>query len=210
MLGVEIVPSLVAFGRANLDRVGRGWAHIEQADPGVLGWPTRAPYDRVLVSAEARSLPEELAAQLADDGVMVLPVDGRWWCSARAGPDPDRAARPLRIRAARRRLRGSGREVDDVVRVVVPRLDEVDEVGDRVDDVGGPVGEALHLVAPGRRRSAPGSSAARPPGRRSRRCPSGRRPSRWSRSARRCGSAPSASSAGSACRRSTARRRSPW
>ena len=45
--------------------------------------------------------------------------------------------------------------------------------------------------------------------RRSRRCPSGRRPSRWSRSARRSRSAPSASSAGWACRRSTARPRWP-
>ena len=75
--GVEVVPDLVAFGRANLAPLHLAHARVEQALPDVLGWPARAPYDRVLVSAEARELPEELVAQLADDGVLVVPVAGR-------------------------------------------------------------------------------------------------------------------------------------
>lgn len=76
VVGVELEPELVAFGRANLERTGRPWARIEQAQPGVLGWPDEAPYARVLVSAEPRSLPQELVDQVAVGGRMVIPVDG--------------------------------------------------------------------------------------------------------------------------------------
>ena len=74
--GVELEPDLVAFGRANLARGGWTWARIDPAEPGVLGDPSGAPYDRVLVSAEARALPAELVAQLGEEGRMVAPVDG--------------------------------------------------------------------------------------------------------------------------------------
>ena len=76
MLGVELEPELVAFGSANLTRTGRPWASIRQATPGVLGDPDGAAYDRVLVSAMAESLPASLVEQLADDGVLVVPVAG--------------------------------------------------------------------------------------------------------------------------------------
>ena len=72
----ELEPSLVRFGSDNLARTGQPWASIRQAQPGVLGWPAGAPYDRVLVSAEPDTLPDELVEQLADDGVMVIPVAG--------------------------------------------------------------------------------------------------------------------------------------
>jgi protein-L-isoaspartate(D-aspartate) O-methyltransferase len=76
VIGVELEPELVAFGRANLDRVGRPWARIEAAEPGLLGWPAGSPYDRILVSAEPRALPQELVAQLVVGGRMVIPVNG--------------------------------------------------------------------------------------------------------------------------------------
>jgi protein-L-isoaspartate(D-aspartate) O-methyltransferase len=76
VVGVELVPELVTFGVANLARVQRLWARIVEAEPDVLGWPTEAPYDRVLVSAEARELPQALVGQLAEDGRMVIPVSG--------------------------------------------------------------------------------------------------------------------------------------
>jgi protein-L-isoaspartate(D-aspartate) O-methyltransferase len=76
VVGVELEPELVDFGRRNLRRVDRPWARIEQAEPGRLGWPEEAPYDRILVSAEARELPQELVDQLTGAGRMVLPVFG--------------------------------------------------------------------------------------------------------------------------------------
>lgn len=76
VVGVELEPELVAFGSANLGATGCRWASIQQAEPGVLGAPALAPYDRILVSAEATDLPQQLVDQLADGGRMVLPVAG--------------------------------------------------------------------------------------------------------------------------------------
>lgn len=82
VLGVELEPELVTFGRANLAVAGSNGvdvsrARIEQAEAGVLGWPRAAPYRRILVSAEASEVPAELVAQLTDDGRMVIPVRRR-------------------------------------------------------------------------------------------------------------------------------------
>jgi protein-L-isoaspartate(D-aspartate) O-methyltransferase len=74
--GVERVPELVTFGAANLDRARMPWARLALATPGTLGSPEDAPFDRVLVSAEASTLPRALVDQLAPDGVMVIPVKG--------------------------------------------------------------------------------------------------------------------------------------
>lgn len=71
--GVELVPELVEFSREALgDR--QPWVSVSQATSGQLGLPERAPYDRILVSAEAAEMPEGLLAQLAEDGLMVVPV----------------------------------------------------------------------------------------------------------------------------------------
>jgi protein-L-isoaspartate(D-aspartate) O-methyltransferase len=75
--GVELVPELTAWGRANLARYDVGWASIHQADPDRLGLPEHAPYDRILVSAEAPELPAPLVEQLGPGGRMVIPVAGR-------------------------------------------------------------------------------------------------------------------------------------
>jgi protein-L-isoaspartate(D-aspartate) O-methyltransferase len=77
VVGVELEPDLVAFGGKNLAATQQPWARIEQADADVLGWPEQAPYDRVLVSAEATRMPRELVGQLVGDGRMVVPVNGR-------------------------------------------------------------------------------------------------------------------------------------
>jgi protein-L-isoaspartate(D-aspartate) O-methyltransferase len=68
VLGVELEPDLVAFGSANLARTSQPWASIREATPGVLGAPSGAPWDRILVSASPRSLPPSLVSQLADRG----------------------------------------------------------------------------------------------------------------------------------------------
>lgn len=84
VFGVEIVAELVDFGGANLAGTGRTWGHIERAAPGVLGLPHHAPYDRILVSADAGKVPGELLDQLSPTGTLVLPVAGSM---LRIGPD---------------------------------------------------------------------------------------------------------------------------
>lgn len=90
VLGLELEPDLVAVGAANLaaqlDPTHRRNARIEQARPGALGDPEGAPYDRVLVSADARELPEVLVAQLGTDARMVVPVHGTMLL-VRTGPE---------------------------------------------------------------------------------------------------------------------------
>lgn len=43
-------------------------------DDGTLGWPEHAPFDRIVVTAGGPSVPEPLLEQLADPGILVIPV----------------------------------------------------------------------------------------------------------------------------------------
>jgi protein-L-isoaspartate(D-aspartate) O-methyltransferase len=43
---------------------------------GTLGWPEEAPFDRIVVTAGAPCVPETLKGQLADGGMLVVPVGG--------------------------------------------------------------------------------------------------------------------------------------
>ena len=77
VLGVELVPELVAWSRENLEGYAMPWVTVLQAREGELGLPDEAPFDRILVSAEAGELPKTLVDQLAYGGLMVVPVAGR-------------------------------------------------------------------------------------------------------------------------------------
>lgn len=77
VLGVERHASLIERARPALELYNDGQAEIRLAARGVLGVPEEAPFDRILVSAEARRLPDALVEQLADGGVMVIPVAGK-------------------------------------------------------------------------------------------------------------------------------------
>lgn len=74
--GVELREDLATWGGQNVAATGMGWAHVHQAEPEVLGRPAAAPYQRILVSAEAQEVPAQLTEQLADGGRLVLPVRG--------------------------------------------------------------------------------------------------------------------------------------
>ncbi|MEP7331975.1 MAG: protein-L-isoaspartate carboxylmethyltransferase, partial [Terracoccus sp.] len=49
------------------------------------GAPGQGPYDRILVSADARQLPQPLVELLADDGRLVVPVRGAMTLVVRRG-----------------------------------------------------------------------------------------------------------------------------
>jgi protein-L-isoaspartate(D-aspartate) O-methyltransferase len=93
VLGLELEPDLVRTGRLNLARGDWPWARIEQADPESYGDAAGAPYDRILVSAEAQELPASLVGQLTPSGRMVVPVDG---VMLLVRAQPDRAAKVSR------------------------------------------------------------------------------------------------------------------
>lgn len=71
--GIEIIPELVKFGRENLAKYNFPNAEILQAGKK-LGFPKHAPYDKILVSAEAKNFPQGLTDELKEGGVMVIPV----------------------------------------------------------------------------------------------------------------------------------------
>jgi protein-L-isoaspartate(D-aspartate) O-methyltransferase len=72
--GLERIPELVKFGRQNLAKYNFPWASIYKASERVVGLPNKAPYDRILVSAAAKIIPDELLDQLAAPGRLVIPV----------------------------------------------------------------------------------------------------------------------------------------
>lgn len=49
----------------------------QKVGDGSLGFPEHAPYDRIMVTAAAREVPETLFAQLSPGGIMVLPLEER-------------------------------------------------------------------------------------------------------------------------------------
>lgn len=76
VVGVELEPELARWGAGNLAGLDVPWAAVHEAEPGILGDPQHGPWDRILVSAEAATLPRALLDQLADPGRLVVPVAG--------------------------------------------------------------------------------------------------------------------------------------
>lgn len=70
---IERIPALLDRSRALLDDLGNRNIRFRLGD-GTLGWPELAPFDRILVSAAAASVPEALTGQLSDNGLLVAPV----------------------------------------------------------------------------------------------------------------------------------------
>lgn len=74
VFGVEKIPELVSFGKKNLSKYDFNNATILEAGE-TLGLPTEAPFDKILVSASAKEIPQELIDQLKVGGIMVIPVE---------------------------------------------------------------------------------------------------------------------------------------
>jgi protein-L-isoaspartate(D-aspartate) O-methyltransferase len=71
---IEIVPELARTAQDNLRRaLYDEWVTAIQGD-GSLGYREHAPYDRILVTAAAPSIPSPLIEQLKDGGFLVIPV----------------------------------------------------------------------------------------------------------------------------------------
>jgi len=72
---IERLPELSERARENVERAGLVGVHYRVGD-GSLGWPEEAPFDRVIVTAGAPTMPVSLVQQLRDGGSMVIPVGG--------------------------------------------------------------------------------------------------------------------------------------
>jgi protein-L-isoaspartate(D-aspartate) O-methyltransferase len=59
-----------------MSALGYNNIHVHTGD-GTLGWPDSAPYDGIIVTAAAPSVPRPLLKQLKEGGRVVIPVGGR-------------------------------------------------------------------------------------------------------------------------------------
>jgi protein-L-isoaspartate(D-aspartate) O-methyltransferase len=73
VISIERYRTLAEAARIRLATLGYGNVEVRLGD-GLSGIPEKAPFDRIIVTAAAESVPDELVRQLAADGIMVLPV----------------------------------------------------------------------------------------------------------------------------------------
>lgn len=73
VFSIERVTTLSNRARMTLHRLGYTNVALRIAD-GTLGWPEEAPFDAILVTAGAPSVPAAYIAQLAEGGRLVIPL----------------------------------------------------------------------------------------------------------------------------------------
>jgi protein-L-isoaspartate(D-aspartate) O-methyltransferase len=71
---VEIVQDLADSARKNIMKAGYGDRVTIIGGDGSIGFPEKAPYDRILVTAAAPDVPKPLIDQLKSGGIMLIPV----------------------------------------------------------------------------------------------------------------------------------------
>ncbi len=76
VITVERLPEVADYARKNLASLGIKNVDVIVGD-GTLGYPGRAPYQGVIITACAPDVPQPLVEQLADGGRLVAPVGSR-------------------------------------------------------------------------------------------------------------------------------------
>jgi protein-L-isoaspartate(D-aspartate) O-methyltransferase len=71
---VERIDELLKLARRRFHNLRLNNIYLRYAD-GHLGWPSQAPFDGIMVTAVAQSIPTELKEQLGIGGVLVIPVE---------------------------------------------------------------------------------------------------------------------------------------
>jgi protein-L-isoaspartate(D-aspartate) O-methyltransferase len=100
VISIERHAALTAQAQAALSE--RGCANITLlTGDGTLGWPPRAPYDRIIVTAAAATCPPPLFEQLAERGVLVIPIGGKGHQTLQAIHKEDGQPRPVVLSGCR-------------------------------------------------------------------------------------------------------------
>ena len=70
---IERIEQLILEAKKRFRELGINNVHT-RTDDGQNGWISYAPYDRILFSATAKEIPAKLFEQLAEDGILVAPI----------------------------------------------------------------------------------------------------------------------------------------
>lgn len=73
---VERIKPLQDKARDRFRQIGLRNIQLRHADGG-FGWPEAGPYEGILSTAAPQAIPDDLLAQLAPGGVLVIPIGGR-------------------------------------------------------------------------------------------------------------------------------------
>lgn len=73
---IDRIEKLAKNAEEKLLSLGYNNIHVK-ADDGTSGWEEKSPFDRILITAGAPHVPEPLTAQLADNGIIIIPVGDR-------------------------------------------------------------------------------------------------------------------------------------
>jgi protein-L-isoaspartate(D-aspartate) O-methyltransferase len=73
VVSIERYRTLAEHARERLRGVGASNVEVVLGD-GMEGAPDKAPFDRIVVTAAAETVPQALVDQLADEGIMLLPL----------------------------------------------------------------------------------------------------------------------------------------
>jgi len=76
VFSIERIPALLNGARDAITRAGVRNVSLLLGD-GTLGWREYSPYDAILVSAAAPSVPQPLLDQLAEKGRLLIPLGGQ-------------------------------------------------------------------------------------------------------------------------------------
>jgi protein-L-isoaspartate(D-aspartate) O-methyltransferase len=76
VISIERIPDVAEMAKENLSGAGITNVTIVIGD-GTLGYPAKAPYDAILITAAAPDVPPPLIGQLAEGGRLVAPVGSR-------------------------------------------------------------------------------------------------------------------------------------
>ncbi len=73
VFSIERIKELAYMAKEKFKKLNYHNIHI-RTDDGQRGWPSYAPYNRILFSAVAKEIPKKIFEQLSDDGILLAPI----------------------------------------------------------------------------------------------------------------------------------------